>query len=76
MWVQKCKPLVVFNDPMSVYVGKHMIARTMPKAWKLSPPGMFVMPKTEVTKVRGRKKMVTRVRSLMLCPCWTVIVAC
>jgi len=32
------------------------------------------MPKTDVTKVRGRKKMVTSVSTLMLWPRYPVVV--
>ena len=64
------------RDPISIYVGRQMIAVTIPNGWKLSSGGMFVIPKTtiyisrsilqikglsllEVTKVKGKKKIVT-----------------
>jgi len=47
-------PYFVERKPMILKKGMHIAARTMPKGQKGEPfPGMLVMPKTEVTKVRG-----------------------
>lgn len=46
------------------YVGTQMVAVTMPKGLNESLGGILVMPKTDVTNVRGRKKIDTSVSSL------------
>lgn len=49
-----------------VPVADNLLAMELTQYWRSS--GMFVMPKTEVTNVKGRKKMETSVNSLMLWP--------
>src|SRR5436190_22487111 len=64
--LQKRIPLVVFMEPMRRKNGTQTAARTTPKRQKLALGSMLVMPKTEVTNVKGRKNMLTSVSSLML----------
>jgi hypothetical protein len=52
-------PAVVFKKPMRTKNGTQTVAIVTPKFLKSFSEGIFVMPKTEVTKVRGRKKMET-----------------
>ena len=48
-----------------MYVGKQMIAVTMPNAWKLSLGGMFVIPKTVI--FHQRKCRLAKWRTLTGC---------
>ena len=61
-------PVVVFKEPIKMKNGTQTVAVTIPKCQYCRSAGMFVMPKTLVTKVSGRKKIETRVSSLMLYP--------
>ena len=56
--LQKAIPCVVFREPMRKKNGTQTVAITIPKSRKPSD-GMLLIPKTEVTKVRGRKNMDT-----------------
>ena len=63
---------------MSTKKGTQTVAMTMAKGvnlWWRSSTGMFVMPKTDVTNVRGRKKMLTNVSNLMFRFCSIVVKA-
>lgn len=51
-------PEVVLSEPMSRKNGTQTATMVMVKSLKPSD-GMFDMPKTEVTNVRGRKKIET-----------------
>jgi hypothetical protein len=61
-------PAYVFMDPTSRKHRRQMEARTTLKGQKLRSVDIFVIPKTEVTNFKGRKKMLTRVRRWMLNP--------
>lgn len=52
-------PEVVFREPISRKKGMHTVAMTIPNHLNWCWVGMLVMPKTEVTNVRGRKKIDT-----------------
>ena len=61
-------PVVVLREPIRMKNGTQTVAVTMPKCQYCRSAGMFVMPKTLVTKVSGKKNIETRVRSLILYP--------
>jgi hypothetical protein len=52
-------PEVVFSDPIRKKKGMQTTAMTMAKFLKSCSCGMLVIPKTDVTKVKGKKKMET-----------------
>jgi hypothetical protein len=52
-------PLVVFKEPIRKKNGTQTVAIVIPKALNWWSVDMFVIPKTDVTKVRGRKKIET-----------------
>ena len=56
---QNSIPLVVFREPIKRKNGTQTVAIVIPKALNWWSVDMFVIPKTDVTKVRGRKKMET-----------------
>jgi hypothetical protein len=56
---QNSMPLVVFREPIKKKNGTQTVAIVIPKALNWWSVDMFVIPKTDVTKVRGRKKMET-----------------
>lgn len=57
--LQKAMPAVVFKKPIRTKKGMQTVAMAMPKFLKSCSEGMLVIPKTEVTNVKGRKKMET-----------------
>ena len=56
---QNSIPLVVFREPIKRKNGTQTVAIVIPKALNWWSVDMFVIPKTDVTKVRGRKKIET-----------------
>jgi len=56
---QNSIPDVVFREPINRKNGMHTVAMTIPNHLNWCSVGMLVMPKTEVTNVRGRKKIET-----------------
>jgi hypothetical protein len=56
---QNSIPEVVLRDPIRKKKGIQTSVIAIAKFLKLCSWGIFVMPKTEVTKVRGRKKIET-----------------
>ncbi len=58
-------PWVVFREPISRKKGTQTVAMTTPKILNWWSVGMLVIPKTEVTKVSGRKKIETYANRLL-----------
>lgn len=56
---QNVIPDVVFRDPIRKKNGTQTTAMTIAKSLKFCSCGMLVMPNTDVTNVKGRKKMET-----------------
>jgi hypothetical protein len=56
---QKSKPDMVFKLPMRRKNGMHTVAIVAPKYVKKCWDGISVIPKTDVTKVSGRKNIET-----------------
>jgi hypothetical protein len=56
---QKVMPDVVFRDPIRMKNGRQTVTITTPKILNWCSVGIFVIPKTDVTKVRGRKNIDT-----------------
>jgi hypothetical protein len=56
---QNSDPFVVFSDPTNAQNGIQTVAIVIPKSRKLFSEGMLVIPNTDVTKVTGKKKIVT-----------------
>lgn len=56
---QNSIPEVVFNDPTTMKKGTQTVTIVMIKALYWCSLGIFVMPKMDVTKVRGKKQIVT-----------------
>ena len=50
---------MVFREPIKKKNGTQTVAIVIPKALNWWSVDMFVIPKTDVTKVRGRKKIDT-----------------
>lgn len=57
--LQNSMPAVVFKKPISTKKGTQTVPMTMPKFLKSCSEGMLVIPKTDVTNVKGKKKMET-----------------
>jgi hypothetical protein len=59
---------------MNRYVGPHTATMTIARVWRLVEAGrMDAMPKTETTKLAGKKSMETSVRMRMFWPWVTVV---
>ncbi len=63
-------PEVVLSDPIKRKNGMHTVAIVTPNHLNCRSVGIFVMPNTEVTKVRGRKKIETCICQIRLLNPW------
>lgn len=59
LFLQNVIPEVVFKEPIRRKKGTQTTDMTMAKSLKFCLLGIFVIPKTEVTNVKGRKKIDT-----------------